>query len=323
MRLPDFLIIGAAKAGSNTLYEYLRRHPQVYLTWPKEIEFFARDEIYANGIEWYASFFSEAEPNQVCGEGSVIYTLWPHFPESAARIARWLPQVKLIYIMRHPVERAYSYYVQVFKNALLTQASGRKSESLPKTFEEVIKPKDIQAIKTPVPQPDIIDSHLPKQNPDLYLDGSDYMKQIEQYLRFFPRDQFLFLLLDDLNQKPTDTIQKIFNFIGVDEKIDVMQKDNIVANQASNYPEWFLRTQITAPLKAIPGVASTAALLPQGVRDGVYQLFKIMQSGKLNSERWLPPPMLPETRQMLLEKFHQPNQKLAEFLNRDLSHWDN
>jgi len=317
MKLPHFLIIGAAKSGTTTLYQYLCRHPQVYMSTPKEPEFFARDDRYAKGIEWYASLFSQAEPHQVCGEASTIYTLWPHFPETAARIARWLPHVKLIYVMRHPVDRAYSYYVQLIKNAQNT----RRQLKIIQTFEESINSDVMQVVSPPVPDPKIVDSHLPKC-PGLYLDGSHYIKQIEQYLQFFPREAFLFLLMEDLIQSPADSIKRVFKFLEIDDEFDAIKDNPIAANQTSTHTNWFLRSRITAPLKKIPGVYRTAKLLPQGTRDQVYQLLKRLPYYNAQvKKQYLPQQMRPETRQILLEKFCEPNQRLAEFLNRDLSHW--
>ena len=292
MRLPDFIIIGAAKSGTTTLYEYLCRHPQIYLSTPKEPEFFARDDRYAMGINWYASLFSKAEPHQVCGEASTKYTRFPLFRESAERIYQALPHAKLIYIMRHPVDQAYSYYVQRIKTAQNTQTQIEVRE----TFEETIK-KEI-----------------------FFLDMSDYMKQIERYLQFFPRESFLFLLMEDLIQKPADTLCSICKFIGIDE-IDLIHNEPIAANQARSHAEWFLRSQITAPLKSIPGVARIVTLFPQGVRDQIYQILKRLPFSKHVEKQYIPQLMLPETRQILLERFREPNQRLAEFLNRDLFHW--
>jgi hypothetical protein len=201
----------------------------------------------------------------------------------------------MIYIMRHPVDRAYSFYVHNIKSQQLRYSKLKVEE----TFEEAIKR----------------DGRL--------LDSSDYMMQIEQYLKLFPRESFLFLLMEDLIENPADTMRKIFSFIGVDENIDVIQEAPIVANQARTYKQWFVRSRITAPLKRIPGVASIASLLPQEVRDQVYhQVLQRLPYKKNVEKEYLPPPMRPETRQMLLARFRESNQRLANFLNRDLSHWD-
>lgn len=297
MRLPDFLLIGATKCGTTTLYQYLQRHPQIFMSTPKEPEFFAseNDANFAKGIDWYASLYREAEPHQLCGEASTRYTHWPHLPHTASRIADLLPDVKLIYIMRHPVERAYSHYVQRIKN---TQLLKRQFE-VRETFEENI------------------------ERDSLCLDASNYIQQIEQYTQYFPREAFLFLLFDDLKRDVTETLGKICQFIGVDNEIDLIQNDHIHANRTQYYMHWFLRARTTAPLRAIPGVARAAALLPQGVRDWVYEaLLYPSRLRKRAEEAYIPKPMQPKTRVMLLDRFREPNAKLAEYLRRDLSHWE-
>ena len=115
-RLPDFIIIGAAKAGTTTLHHYLDLNPQIYMSSPKEPCFFSDDEIYVKGVDWYSSLFSSAKPDQACGEASTRYSPYPQYTEAAPRMAELLPHVKLIYIMRHPVDRAYSHHVHEMKS---------------------------------------------------------------------------------------------------------------------------------------------------------------------------------------------------------------
>ena len=86
MRLPDFIVIGAAKSGTTALCADLALKDDVFVTTPKEPEFFARDDRHAEGLESYARLFEGACPDQVCGEGSTLYTLSPHFPQTAARM---------------------------------------------------------------------------------------------------------------------------------------------------------------------------------------------------------------------------------------------
>lgn len=291
MRLPDFLIIGAAKSSTTTLYKYLCRHPQIYMSTPKELDFFAIDDIYARGIDWYSLLFSEAGLEQVCGEASTTYTRLPKFPKAAARIAQTLPKVKMIYIIRHPVDRAYSHHVHEIKC---------REQKPNTTFEEGIKER----------------SYL--------VESSDYMKHLEQYLAFFPKEHFLIILMDDLIDKPADTMEEVCRFLGVNDKIDLVENSPIVANQARRAADGFVRSKMTSPLRAIPGAVFIANLLPQWVRDLVYQVLKALPHYRKWGEQqsYLPPQMLPETRQMLLEKFREPNLRLAEFINRDLSHWN-
>lgn len=292
MRLPDFLIIGGAKSGTTTLYQYLCRHPQVYLSTPKEPDFFAVDTQFAQGINWYSSLFNEAKPEQVCGEASTTYSRSQQHPRAAERIAQELPNVKLIYIMRHPVNCAYSFYVHKQKEGWRHQ---KKSFE---TFEQTI------------------------EHQSEFLDSSYYLKQITKFLQFFPQESFLFLLMEDLIQQPVNTIKKTLDFIKVDSKIDLIQKGLIVANKAQDHSEWFIRQQLMSPWKKIPGAIQAKALLSQTARDRCYQILKQLQYQQWQKKQDLPPPMLPETRQILLEKYRQPNQQLADFLQRDLSHWN-
>ena len=293
MNLPNFIIIGAAKAGTTTLYKYLCRHPKIYMSTPKEPDFFSIDSHYAKGMDWYTSLFNNAQSDQICGEASTTYSRLQQHPKSIERINQALPNVKLIYIMRHPVDGAYSFYVHRLKGARY-----HPELAVSDTFEETIKQQSE------------------------FLDNGYYQDCIEQYLRFFPRESLLPLLMEDLIQQPGETMKKIFRFINVDPEIDVIQETPVAANKATDHPDWFVRKQLTASFKAIPGVSQAAALLPKGMRDRVYQVLKKFQYKSWVEKQYMPPPILPETRKMLLARFHEPNKRLAEFLNRDLSHWD-
>ncbi len=292
-RLPDFIIIGAAKAGTTTLYQYLCRHPQIYMSTPKEPDFFAIESHYARGMDWYTSLFSDAEPHQICGEASTTYSRLQKYPKSLERIVATLPNIKLIYIMRQPIDGAYSFYIHRLKGARY-----HPELAVSDTFEETIK----------------------QQNE--FLDNGYYIDCIEKYLGFFARESCLFLLMEDLIKKPGETLNNIFSFIGVDPGIDVVGDNLVAANKAGDHPDWFVRKQLTASVNGIPGVAQVAKLLPKGMRDGAYQLLKGFQYKNWVETQYMPPPMLPETRQMLVERFREPNRRLAEFLNRDLFHWD-
>lgn len=294
MRLPDFLIIGAAKSGTTTLYEYLCRHPQIFMSTPKEPEFFARDENYARGIKWYSSLFNNAQPDQLCGEASTIYTRAPQFTHTAARIAQHIPHAKLIYVMRHPVDRAYSHYVQRIKTAQNTKQKLQVDD----TFEERI------------------------QRESFFIDSSNYILQLEHYLPLFPKESFLFLLMKDVLYNSTYTLAKVCRFLEIDDTIDLTDAGIIAANQAISHQQWFIRSRMTAPLKKIPGFSFVASLLPQDVRDFLYDTLNGIPYKSKLEKTYIPAPMLLDTRQKLLEDFREPNQKLADFLGRDLSQWN-
>lgn len=310
MRLPNFLIIGARKSGTTTLYEYLCRHPQIFMTTPKEPGFFVMTNkqekvrfwskwsdnkisyslspspVYKRGLDWYSSLFKDALPHQVCGESTTIYTQYPFF-QSAELIAKYLPEVKFIYLMRHPVERAYSHYAYHMKIAQYNMNKLRKNFSFEESFERY----------------------------NGVLNTSNYIQQIEQYLKYYSKESFCFILMEDLINQTAETLRTVCKFLGVDENINLIQDEQIISNKNSTLDEKLFQIYIQS-FKGIPGVSMTTTLLSEELQYRAKEKLR-----KRFEQKYLPRPMLPETRQMLLEKFREPNEKLAIFLNRDLSHW--
>lgn len=107
--LPNFLIIGAPRAGTTWLYECLKEHPQVFMSRKKELDFFSKD--FEKGMPYYESFFEDTGGADVIGEASPSYLSDEKSPE---RIAKYIPKAKLIVILRDPIDRAYSHYT-IFK----------------------------------------------------------------------------------------------------------------------------------------------------------------------------------------------------------------
>lgn len=183
-KLPDFIIIGAAKAGTTSLYRYLTRHPNIFMSEPKEPTYFARDERFKRGETWYLSLFQDARSDQLCGEASTNYTNWPLYPDTVTRMAKLAPAVKLIYLMRHPVDRAYSHYIQLIQN-IRTDNPDYKFD---RTFEEHIA------------------------TDDSVIQSSNYMLQINQYLTHYSRDQMLFLTFEEFIKDPQSSLIQVANF---------------------------------------------------------------------------------------------------------------
>ena len=112
-RLPDFLCVGAQKSGTSLLYRLLNQHPEIYLAKGKEIHFFNRDENYNKGIEWYSEHFAGSEDYKRVGEVTPDYNYVPTVP---GRIYKTLGKdIKLIFMLRNPVDRAYSNYWMSFR----------------------------------------------------------------------------------------------------------------------------------------------------------------------------------------------------------------
>jgi Sulfotransferase domain len=313
MPLPDFLIIGSAKSGTTTLHKYLYQHPQIFMTTPKEPSYFANFASgYGKDINWYMSLFDDAKPNQICGEASTPYTHQTSYkPEIPKLIFETIPNVKLIYIMRHPVDRAYSQYlhqIRIFQGKYRKQ--GLPPFKVPETFEQLIE-RGSSVIKS--------DDYMQKID---VIATSKYIDQINLYLKFFPKERFLFLFFEDLCVNPEKVLWEIYNFLEIDNNIDWGNSKRIVANKSSDH-QWYIRDRITSPLKSIYFINKIYKLFPKKFRDLVYQnLSKQIYSEKIEKE-YLPQPMLPETRQMLLKEFEESNKLLSNFLNCNLPNWNN
>ena len=110
-RLPNFIVIGAMKSGTTSLFHYLQAHPQVFMSPLKEVEFFVEEKNWRRGMDWYRAQFAGASPGALAiGEASTAYTKYPEYPGVPERIASSLPDARLIYILRDPIERIRSHY---------------------------------------------------------------------------------------------------------------------------------------------------------------------------------------------------------------------
>lgn len=293
-RVPDFIIIGAAKAGTTTLYHYLTRHPSIFMSVPKEPTYFARDERFNRGEDWYLSLFQDAGADQLCGEASTNYTNWPLYPNTVTRMAELAPAAKLIYLMRHPVERAYSHYIQLIQNI----RADNPDYKFDKTFEEHIA------------------------TDDSVIQSSNYMLQIEQFLARYSRDQMLFLIFEEFVKEPQASLLQVADFLGIDSDFDFIGKSEVKANLNRDKEYWLLRSRITDQLKSLPGGRFIADHLPKSARDQIYSWLKHLPQRKRIEAEYIPPKMAQETRSKLLDYFELPNARLSEFLGRDLSSWN-
>ncbi|MBE9125773.1 MULTISPECIES: sulfotransferase family protein [unclassified Coleofasciculus] len=180
---PDFLIIGAMKCATSTLHEQLALQPGIFMTELKEPNFFSNDEEYAKGIEWYLSHFKSASPDDLCGESSTHYTKLPTYPHTIERIQKHLPDVKLIYVMRHPIDRLVSQYIHEWTQGVISV--------------------DInQAIS---------------KHPEL-LEYSRYTIQLKPYFETFGQDRVLPVFFERLLKHPQEELEQVCRFIGYKDK---------------------------------------------------------------------------------------------------------
>jgi hypothetical protein len=131
MSLPDFVIIGAMKCATSTLQAQLAHQPGVFMSTPKEPNYFSNDEIFAQGQDWYAGLFAAAAPGDLKGEASTHYTKLPTYPQTLARMQAALPAPKLVYMIRNPVTRAVSHYIHEWTEGRLGADAGTAFRQTP------------------------------------------------------------------------------------------------------------------------------------------------------------------------------------------------
>lgn len=121
MAIPDFLIIGAMKCGTTSLQAQLAAQPGVFMTTPKEPNFFSDDPVYAKGLDWYGALYDGAAPGDLKGEASTHYTKRPTWPDTVQRLQAVQPDPRLIYVIRNPVDRCISHYIHAWSEGQITQ----------------------------------------------------------------------------------------------------------------------------------------------------------------------------------------------------------
>ena len=135
-RLPDFIIIGAMKCATSTLHEQLARQPGIVMSDPKEPNYFSDDEQWARGMSCYRGLFAGAKAGDLCGESSTHYTKSPTYPQTIDRMRRHLPHgVKLVYIMRHPIDRLVSQYMHEWTQGIVSGTIDEALDSHPEMIE--------------------------------------------------------------------------------------------------------------------------------------------------------------------------------------------
>lgn len=277
------MLIGAARCGTTSLHAYLGRHPKVYLCTPKEPEFFSRDAVYERGMDWYASLFADAPDGCFLGEASTTYSRWPHTLDSPRLIAEVVPAVKLLYIVRNPTDRAYSHYAHQMRDGVSS------------TFEEMLD-----------------------QRPE-YIDCGLYLTQIERFLEHFARDQLHIVLLDDFKVDRVAELRGMQSFLGLDNR-DLTGSGEIRMNISG--ADHYVWSQTIGKVRRVPGLSHLVNIAPPRWRAWVAQRVTRSRTARTLAEEYHLPPMLPETRAMLVDRFREPNRTLARFLGRDLSSWD-
>jgi len=216
MKKPQVIIGGVQKGGTKALIDYLSQHDQIY-TYPHEIHFFSRDKTYKKGFDWYCHRFDDARPDQIAIEKSPSYI---YTPQVAERIQEVLPDIKLIFILRDPVKRAYSHYWMNVRKGLERR-------------------KFAAAIRAP---------QQPEPETRNYVSRGFYDEQLQQFYDIFDTDQILILQSTDLRNKTQETINKVCDFIGADHYTIQDIQGKVGAQPRSKLYSFFLSYAIQSPL---------------------------------------------------------------------------
>jgi hypothetical protein len=285
----DFIGIGTPKAGTTWIYECLKEHPAVCLSEIKELDFFNRIQMfwrpdlagfsfYDKGFEWYQSHFATCPPESTKGEISPIYFFDPEAPK---KIHGFNPNIKLILSLRHPVKRLFSHYLYTKE---------KNYYPVPATFEEVVDT-----------QPEFIDEGL-------------YFKHLQNWLQYFPKEQILVLIYEDLFTDPTTFIKKIYRHVGIDETfIPPSLNENVNARDSK-----FIHNQVAPITNVIKKIPGGSILLAVGKKIRIDQQLKNWLSGyyKKTSKKVT---LDKSTNDRLMKRYETDLRQLSAYLNRDLT----
>jgi hypothetical protein len=200
MSLPDFVIIGAMKCGTTTLAAQLGAQPGIFLTTPKEPNFFSDDEIYARGLDWYQSLFGDAPPGAIKGEASTHYTKLPDHPKAVERLKSSVPRARFVYMIRNPVSRAASHYMHGWSEKRMTGDFRHAFE----TFPELVN-------------------------------YGRFGMQIAPYVDAFGLDNICLTSLELLTADPRRELQRIASFVGQDSPVEWDSEDQARNTSVKRY----------------------------------------------------------------------------------------
>lgn len=307
MIMPNFFMIGAQKAGTTSLYHYLNQHPQIYMSPVKEPFFFdneinAKHEVIArdfggptrrrpircSNIEEYSALFEGAGKEIAVGEASTLYI---YAPGTAERIKRYVPDARIVAILRNPTDRAYSSFLHAVRMGVepltdFAAAIREEEDRLRDNWRYVFH----------------------------YRNVGYYHSQLETYYKVFGRERVKVWLSEDLKENSASVVRDGFRFLGVD--------DSFSPNLSSNHnPSGVPRSSVARTMVRTMDATASIFLQTLTSESRIYPLAS--KARRLIQGRILakPPPMDPEIRGELIEGYREDILKLQDLIGRDLSAW--
>lgn len=216
--LPDFVVAGASRSGTTTLHNALKAHPQILLPRDKELHFFNDDKNYLKGKGAYERNFRKLRPGQLAGEISPPYFtrgitksatgghVWNPQDDSAARMARMIPDVRVIFSLRNPIDRAYSQYCKNFD----------EGKDPARSFDEAIR-LELEGARTP------------QDSQSCWLYKNLYSIHLEHWRSLFPESQLFYCVFEEWTAAPQPVFDAIHAFLGVAPRA-ITNDDLAIAN---------------------------------------------------------------------------------------------
>lgn len=285
---PDFIGVGAAKAGTTSLHDVLNQHPDIYLPDFKEAHFFDFDDNFEKGEQWYdKTVFGKYAGQKIKGEITPSYT---YFPEVPKRILDTVgPDIKLIFMFRHPVRRAWSHF-QMHRL--------RGNEKL--SFEEAV-----------LAEPERLKQDMLTVSRFSYMDRGFYSQQVERYLQYFPKENMQFIIFEEFVKDMAGHTAELLDFLGVPQmELDYSIRSNKQAEQKSKVMAKMIHQPSKWKKLLRPLVPSKLA------KKARYSLNRMNEGEAVRSE--LDPQL---KKKLFKEQFEGDAEKLSKLIGKDLSIW--
>lgn len=286
---PNFFIVGAAKAGTTSLYAYLREHPQVFMSRVKEPHFFSKVNplpeqrhivTSITSESKYLDLFRDANGLKAIGEASPSY-LWTK--EAPQRIRETIPKARIIILLRDPIDRAYSHYLMDVREGFQRLPF---HEAITQDFKKKEKGWGV--------------SHL-------YIDLGLYYHQVNRYFAVFPREQVLVLKFDNLTRDSRGLLLKVAQFLG----IDTLPINHISVERAHN-PYASPKNRFVQQVLGSPSIRTVSTIMfPRVLRHWVRDKMLLRRQGK--------PTLDPRAKSFLQEIYYPDIQNLEKLVGEDLS----
>ncbi len=235
MTKPDYILIGAMKCGTSTVRSYLEAHPDVFIVPGQEPRFFSHDENYARGLDWYRGLYDGAAGHKLAGEGTNDYANGARYPDTAARIAAFAPDARILYFVRHPLDRIVSAWIQ---------NRADKRDKVAPTLDAAVT-----------------------EQPEIFVDQSLYWSNLSLYRAHFPDTRIHIGFMEDLKADPEAFFADICGFLGIPPAPRI---DRPHVNKSEGKR---LATPLYSKINRIPGMAAAKGLLSSDLKQRIRETF--------------------------------------------------